>query len=130
MLCSPEGRKRGASHASRSRPSPDREAPGAKLRPIPCRLRPRSHRGCAVLTFAPRAPQWGPRCRIEAMSEATIAKADVLELLNGLPDDIEIEDLIHRLYLREKLAAAEVDIAAGRTVTMAEARAEAASWRS
>jgi len=64
------------------------------------------------------------------MSQVTIAKSDVLDLLDGLPDDIEIEDLIHRLYLREKLAAAEADIATGRTLTMAEARAEAASWRS
>ncbi len=61
------------------------------------------------------------------MSQATIAKTDVLELVNGLPDNIDIEELIYRLYLREKLAAA--DIAAGRTVSVAEARAEAASWR-
>lgn len=64
------------------------------------------------------------------MSQVTIAKADVLDLVNELPDDIDVEELIYRLYLREKLAAAEADIAAGRTVSGAEARAEAASWRS
>jgi hypothetical protein len=63
------------------------------------------------------------------MSRVTVAKADVLELVGALPDNVDIEDLIHRLYLREKLAAAEADIAAGRTVSVAEARAEAASWR-
>jgi hypothetical protein len=64
------------------------------------------------------------------MSQVTIAKTDVLDLVNELPDDIDIEELIYRLYLREKLAAAEADIAAGRTVSAAEARAEAVSWRS
>jgi hypothetical protein len=64
-----------------------------------------------------------------AMEQVTIAKADVLELVNELPEDIDVEELIYRLYLREKLAAAEADIAAGRTVSLAEARAEAASWR-
>lgn len=63
------------------------------------------------------------------MSHVTVAKADVLELVGELPDNVDIEDLIYRLYLREKLAAAEADIAAGRTVSAAEARSEAASWR-
>jgi len=30
-----------------------------------------------------------------------------------LPDEVDIEELIYRLYLREKLAMAEADIAAG-----------------
>lgn len=66
---------------------------------------------------------------IPFMSHVTVAKADVLDLVQALPDDIDIEDLIYRLYLREKLAAAEADIAAGRTVSAAEARAQAASWQ-
>jgi len=63
------------------------------------------------------------------MGPVTVAKADVLDLVEALPDDIDIEDLIYRLYLREKLAAAEADIAAGRTVSADEARSQAASWR-
>ena len=63
------------------------------------------------------------------MNHVTVAKADVLDLVKELPDNVDVEDLIYRLYLREKLAAAEVDIAAGRTVSAAEARAEAASWQ-
>jgi hypothetical protein len=62
------------------------------------------------------------------MSHVTVTKAEVLELVRELPDDVDIEDLIYRLYLREKVAAAEADIAAGRAVSVAEARAEAASW--
>lgn len=59
----------------------------------------------------------------------TISKEEILELVNQLPDPVEVEDLIYRLYLREKLAAAEAAIAEGRTLSAEEMRAEAASWR-
>ncbi len=58
-----------------------------------------------------------------------ISKGEVLELVNQFPDQIEIEELIYRLYLREKLEAAEADIAAGRTLSTEELRAETAKWR-
>ncbi len=60
----------------------------------------------------------------------TISKEEVLELVKQLSEQLEIEELIYRLYMREKLAAAEADIAAGRTLSAAEVRAQAASWRS
>jgi hypothetical protein len=60
----------------------------------------------------------------------TISRAEVIELIRQLPEQVEIEDLIYRLYLREKLAAAEADIEAGRTLSAEEVRAQAASWRS
>lgn len=59
----------------------------------------------------------------------TIRKEEVLDLLRTLPDEVDIEEIIYRLYLREKLAAAEADIAAGRTVSAAEARKQAEQWR-
>ena len=59
----------------------------------------------------------------------TISKEEALELVRQLPDQIEIEELIYRLYLREKLAAAEADIAAGRTLSDDEVRQQAASWQ-
>ncbi len=57
------------------------------------------------------------------------SKDEVLELVRKLPEPLEIEKLIYRLYLREKLAAAKKDIAAGRTVTAEQMRAQTASWR-
>ena len=36
----------------------------------------------------------------------TISKEEVLELVRKLPEQVDIEDLIYRLYLREKIAAA------------------------
>mgnify|MGYP005862878923 CR=1 FL=1 len=59
----------------------------------------------------------------------TIRKEEVLELVRQLPDEIDIEELIYRLYLREKLAAAEADIAAGRTLSAEEVRKQAVGWR-
>ncbi len=59
----------------------------------------------------------------------TIRKDEVLDLLRQMPDEVDIEDLIYRLYLLEKLAAAEEDIAAGRALSAEEVKAKTASWR-
>lgn len=59
----------------------------------------------------------------------TMHKDDVLEIVRQLPDEVDIEELIYRLYLREKLAAAEADIAAGRTLSAEEVREHARQWR-
>ncbi|MBI4614302.1 MAG: hypothetical protein HY720_11880 [Planctomycetes bacterium] len=60
----------------------------------------------------------------------TIPKTRILELLREFPDDVEVEEVIYRLYLLEKIAAAEEDIAAGRTLSAQEAGDEIAKWRS
>jgi hypothetical protein len=59
----------------------------------------------------------------------TIRKDEVLEMLRQMPDEVDVEELIYRLYLLEKLAAAEADIAAGRTLSAEEVKAQTASWR-
>jgi hypothetical protein len=59
----------------------------------------------------------------------TISKDEVLELVRQLPDEVDVEELIYRLYLREKLAAAEADIAAGRTLSAEEVRERIRQWR-
>jgi hypothetical protein len=56
-------------------------------------------------------------------------KEEVLELVRQLPDEVDLEEVIYRLYLREKLAAAEADIAAGRTLASEEVREQARTWR-
>jgi hypothetical protein len=55
----------------------------------------------------------------------TMQKEEVLELVRQLPDEFDIEEVIYRLYLREKLAAAEADITAGRTLSSDEVRGQA-----
>jgi hypothetical protein len=59
-----------------------------------------------------------------------IPKEEVLELVRQLPDDVDIEELIYRLYLREKLIAAEADIAADRTLSTEEVREHTLRWQS
>jgi len=59
----------------------------------------------------------------------TIGKDEVLKLVNQFADQVDVEELIYRLYLLEKLKAAEEDIAAGRTLSPEEVRARAATWR-
>lgn len=59
----------------------------------------------------------------------TIKKKEMLQLVRQLPDNVDIEELIYRLYLREKLAAAEKDIAAGRTLSAQDMRRQAAQWQ-
>lgn len=59
----------------------------------------------------------------------TIRKEEVLDLVRTLPDEVDIEEIIYRLYLREKLAAAEGDVTAGRILPVAEARKQAGQWR-
>ncbi len=57
-----------------------------------------------------------------------IAKAEVLKLVDRMPDSFDLEELQYRLYLRQKLEAAEEDIRAGRTLTHEEVVQETARW--
>ena len=59
----------------------------------------------------------------------TISREEVLDLVKQLSDPVEVEELIYRLYLREKLAAAEEALAEGRTLSAEEMRAQSALWR-
>ena len=59
----------------------------------------------------------------------TMPKEEVLELVCQLPDEVDLEEVIYRLYLREKLAAAETDIVARQTLSPEAVRAQARTWR-
>lgn len=59
----------------------------------------------------------------------TIRKEEVVRLINEFPDQVDVEELIYRLYLLEKIKASETDITAGRTLSIDELRAQAATWR-
>lgn len=57
-----------------------------------------------------------------------IAKTEVLKLVDEMPEHLDLEELQHRLYLRQKLEAAEEDIRAGRTLTHEEVVQETTEW--
>lgn len=58
----------------------------------------------------------------------TIAKQQVLELIKDLPDEVDIDELIYRLYLMQKLEAAEEDVSEGRFVSHEEVVKETSKW--
>jgi hypothetical protein len=57
-----------------------------------------------------------------------IAKAQLIKLVENLPETVEIEEVLYRLALREKLDAAEEDVRAGRILSEDEVTAEIAQW--
>jgi len=57
-----------------------------------------------------------------------IAKNEVLKLVQELPENFDIEELQYRLYLRQKLEAAEEDFEAGQVLTHDEVVQETARW--
>lgn len=59
-----------------------------------------------------------------------IAKTQLIKLVEDLPETIEIEDVLYRLALRERLEAAEEDIREGRVLSEDEVEAEIARWLS
>lgn len=58
----------------------------------------------------------------------TIDREQVLELIKDLPDPVDVDELIYRLYLRQKLELAEEDIHQGRIVSHEEAVKETSMW--
>ncbi len=58
----------------------------------------------------------------------TIAKKQILELLKDLPAKVDIDEIIYRLYLRQKLEIAEKDIRRGRLVSHKKVVKETARW--
>jgi predicted transcriptional regulator len=57
-----------------------------------------------------------------------IAKTQLIKLVEDLPETIEIEDVLFRLALRERLDAAEEDVREGRVLSEEEVDAEIAQW--
>jgi predicted transcriptional regulator len=55
-------------------------------------------------------------------------KAEAIEVVQGMPDEFEAEDLLYRLYVREKVERAEQAVADGRVLTHEEMTREIASW--
>ncbi|MEK7698627.1 MAG: hypothetical protein AAB310_03525 [Nitrospirota bacterium] len=50
----------------------------------------------------------------------TIAKQEVFELIKDLPEEVDIDEIMYRLYLRQKLESAEKDVRDGRLVSHEE----------
>jgi predicted transcriptional regulator len=60
------------------------------------------------------------------MSEST--KQQVLEIVQRMPDDASLEDIMYELYLRSEIRAGLEDVRAGRTVSHEEVMDDFAKW--
>jgi hypothetical protein len=58
----------------------------------------------------------------------TIAKRDFLELVGNLPDEIDLDEIIYRLYLKQKLEDAEQDIRNGNVISHDDVIKETEEW--
>jgi len=55
-------------------------------------------------------------------------KQAVLELIENMPDDLDVEELMERLHLLQRLQRAEADVAAGRVRPHDEVMVRAREW--
>jgi len=58
----------------------------------------------------------------------TIVKKRLLELIDDLPEEVEIDEVMYRLYLRQKLEEAERDVREGRVTSHEEVVKETSRW--
>ena len=55
-------------------------------------------------------------------------KAEILKIIDALPEDADVEDAVDELYLAAKVEEGEDDMAAGRAVSQEEAKKRMAKW--
>ena len=57
-----------------------------------------------------------------------ILKQQVYELIKDLPDQLDIEEIMYQLYIRQKLETAEKDVREGRIISHEEVVRETSKW--
>lgn len=55
-------------------------------------------------------------------------KQDVLEAINQLPDNVDMEEIMYRLYVLDKVRKGQEDIEKGNTLTMDELKKDMDTW--
>jgi hypothetical protein len=57
-----------------------------------------------------------------------IARSQLMEMVKELPEEIDVDDMIYRLYLRQKLETAEKDIEEGKVISHEDVKRETSKW--
>ena len=57
-----------------------------------------------------------------------MSKDRILEVVEALPDDVDVDSLIEKLYLLRRLEVAEQEIAEGKLIEHDEVEKRFASW--
>jgi hypothetical protein len=55
-------------------------------------------------------------------------KQDALEAIQRLPDNVDLEEIMYRLYVLEKVRKGREDVANGRVISAEDLRNEIQSW--
>ncbi len=56
------------------------------------------------------------------------AKQDALDAIKALPEDTDIEEIMYRLFVLEKIRKGRADAEAGRLTTLADLEREMTEW--
>jgi predicted transcriptional regulator len=56
------------------------------------------------------------------------AKQEALDTIGKLPDDVDMDEIMYRLYVLDKIRHGREDIEAGRTISHEELLQEIAQW--
>jgi len=59
---------------------------------------------------------------------ATGSKRTALRIIQQLPDEASLEDIMYELYVRQRIDRGLRELAAGRTVSHAEVKRSVAKW--
>ena len=62
------------------------------------------------------------------MTRINSIKKEVISLIEDLPDNITLDDIIYHLYVKQKLLKAKKDIAQGRTYSHEQVKKMAEKW--
>ena len=62
------------------------------------------------------------------MTTTNSLKKEVISLIEELPDDVTLDDIIYHLYVKQKLLKAKEDIAQGRTYPHEQVKKMAEKW--
>jgi len=57
-----------------------------------------------------------------------VKKQELLEILEGFPEEVDPEQLMHDLYLRAKIEKAELAVDRGRTLTQQQVVEQTQQW--
>ncbi len=58
----------------------------------------------------------------------TVPKKQILEIINNFPEEVDIDEMIYLLYLKEKIELAEKDIENGDVISHEDLVKEINSW--
>ena len=68
---------------------------------------------------------WEVAQRNDAMNAA---KQDALDAISRLPEDVDMDEIMYRLYVLDKVRRGREDVAKGRTITREELQREIEAW--